>query len=311
MLRWRGVRICPTVRSRPNSSDGGRTWHDPLWSARVLLEQPALIASVHDAYFAAGADVAITATYQASFEGFARRGLTRQQAAGVMQQAVAIACDARDRFWQGNDHRVVGRARPLVVASVGPYGAFLADGSEYRGDYALTEDELRRWHDARFTVLAQSGADLLACETIPSGAEARALLTLLEQHPGVQAWFSFTARDGTHIANGEPFAGLAEELGAHPQVVAVGINCTAPEHVASLLRAARQATSARLVVYPNSGETYLPIDRRWVRSGSCGTLVDGAREWLEAGATLIGGCCRTTPDDIRALEQWGGARAAT
>ncbi len=281
----------------------GADLRDPLWSGRTLIERPDLVRAVHDAYFAAGADVAITATYQATFEGLARRGIDAAGAVALLQRAVSIATDSRDAFWvDPANHR--DRVRPLVAASVGPYGAFLNDGSEYRGAYSLDEAALVAWHQPRFDVLARSGADLLACETIPCASEARAVLRCLERHPGMRAWISFSARDAACISSGEPFAPIAAECGAHAQVVAVGINCTAPQHVASLVRAARAVTSARIVVYPNSGETWDAVAKCWVDTPCGESLVDGARAWYDAGATLIGGCCRTTPDDIRAVAEW-------
>ena len=280
----------------------GADLRDPLWSARVLLEQPAMIREVHDAYFAAGADVAITATYQATFDGLARRGLDARAAADVLQLAVQLARDSRDAHWAAHGGRP-GAVRPLVAASVGPYGAFLADGSEYRGDYALNEDALAAWHAPRFEVLARSGADLLACETIPCGAEARALLRLLDANPDSRAWVSFSARDGAHVSSGESFAELAAEVGAHPQVVAVGVNCTAPAFIPSLVRAARAVTRARIIVYPNSGETYVAGEGRWDAGAPCAPFEDNALTWIEAGATIVGGCCRTSPRDIRALHE--------
>ncbi len=286
----------------------GADVRDPLWSARVLLDEPQRIRAVHDAYFAAGADIAITATYQATFEGFARRGVSHTAAAALMRQAVQIALDSRDAYVAS--HSSDGdRVRPLVAASVGPYGAFLADGSEYRGDYALDEDALVAWHRERFHLLAASGADLLACETIPCGAEARAYLRLLDEAPDARAWISFSARDSEHVSSGERFADLAAECGRHPQVVAVGVNCTAPEHVAALVRSARTVTDTPIVVYPNSGETYIAGEQRWAGTAACSAYVDGAAEWIAAGATLVGGCCRTTPDDIAALHAWRRARS--
>ncbi len=280
----------------------GADLHDPLWSAKVLLEQPELIRAVHNAYFDAGADVAITATYQATFEGFARRGFDAAAAAMLMRQAVRIACESRDAHWAtvAADHDAV---KPLVAASVGPYGACLADGSEYRGDYALDEDGLVKWHAPRFEVLANSSADLLACETIPCGAEARAMLRLLDAHPGSQAWITFTARSESEIANGEAFAPLVAEIGAHPQVVAVGVNCTSPKYVAALVRAACDVTDTPIIVYPNSGETYVAGEQTWRGEELHLSFADVAVEWFEAGATIIGGCCRTTPSDIAALSR--------
>ncbi len=273
---------------------------DPLWSARLLLEQPDLIRQVHADYFDAGADVAIAATYQATVEGFAARGVDAERAGDLMRLAVSLACEARDA-WLATHDIGPSRARPLVAASVGPYGAFLADGSEYRGDYQLDEDALVAWHATRFAWLADSDADLLACETIPCGAEARAMLRLLDANPQARAWISFSARDAAHIASGERFDALAALVGAHRQVVAVGINCTAPAHVAGLLRAARASTAAPLITYPNSGETYDAVSKRWSRPMTCAPYADYAREWRTAGAIAIGGCCRTTPADIEAI----------
>jgi homocysteine S-methyltransferase len=237
--------------------------NDPLWSARVLLESPHLIREVHADYFAAGADCATTASYQATFEGFAQRGLDSHRAAELMRLSVQLACDARDTFWAELTNRV-GRARPFVAASVGPYGAFLADGSEYRGNYGLTETELMDFHRPRMAVLASSGADLLACETIPCLLEARALLRLLEEEfPDTSAWFSFSARDSTHTNHGEPITECAALLGTHPQVAAIGVNCTAPEFVSELVQHAHAATSKPILAYPNSGETYDATHKLW------------------------------------------------
>ena len=152
-------------------------------------------------------------------------------------------------------------------------------------------------------MLASSGADLLACETIPCGAEARAYLQLLDEHPDVRAWITFTARDGAHIANGEHVADLARVCGAHPQVVAVGVNCTAPQHVESLVRAARNETDTPIIVYPNSGETYNATTHSWQSGDACAHFAQEALGWLKAGATIVGGCCRTTPADIAAIRE--------
>jgi homocysteine S-methyltransferase len=278
----------------------GRDLNDPLWSARVLVEAPELIARVHADYFAAGADCAITASYQATFEGFAGRGIGRDEAAALMRRSVELAVGARDAFWAEPAHRA-GRPRPLVAASVGPYGAMLHDGSEYRGDYGLGVGELIAFHRPRFAVLAAAGADLLACETIPCLAEAEALLALLDEHPGVYAWVSFTARDGAHSANGEPIAACAARVGAHPQVAAVGVNCVAPRLVPALVAALAAATAKPIVAYPNSGEVYDAGSGGWAGGGECERFAEQARAWIAAGARVIGGCCRTGPEHIAEL----------
>jgi len=275
---------------------------DPLWSARLLVDAPDLIRQVHAAYFAAGADVATTASYQATFEGFARRGIARGAATDLLRLSVALAIESRDAFWAEPANRA-GRRRPLVAASIGPYGAFLADGSEFRGDYGLSREALVEFHRPRLAVLAGSGADLLACETIPCRVEGEALVRLLAERPGPPAWLSFSCRDGRHVRHGEPLADCVALADAVDRVVAVGVNCTAPRHVEPLLRSIAGATSKPLVAYPNRGEDWDAGGRRWVPGGPVTAPDFGAlaRAWYAAGARLIGGCCRTGPADIRAM----------
>lgn len=277
--------------------------NDALWSARVLLEQPELIRAVHLDYFNNGADIAITASYQATLEGFAKRGLSREQSIELMKKSVQLAKDARDEFWSKEENRNT-RVWPLIAGSVGPYGAYLADGSEYRGDYHLTEEELIAFHRPRIEALIASGADLLACETIPCGIEARALIRLLAEFPQTFAWFTFTAKDGEHISNGEKIADVAAFLDKQPQAAAIGINCTSPLHIPSLIREIKKNTSKPIIVYPNSGEVYDPTTNTWHGETSCDSFGLQSKEWFEAGATLIGGCCRTTPGHIREVSHW-------
>jgi homocysteine S-methyltransferase len=281
----------------------GADLRDPLWSAKILLEAPELIRAVHLDYFLAGADCAITASYQATVAGYARRGLDEAEALGLIQRSVRLAAEARDAFWADSTRRA-GRPRPFVAASVGPYGAFLADGSEYRGDYGLSEAELIAFHRPRMAALIAAGADMLACETIPCLAEARALVRLLAEFPGVSAWVSFSARDQQHICHGERLADCAAFLDANPQVAAIGVNCTAPRFIPMLIRAARGATSKPILVYPNSGEIYDAATYSWHGETSSDAFGEQSRQWYAAGAQIIGGCCRTTPAHIRALADW-------
>jgi len=276
---------------------------DPLWSAKVLIEAPDLIRQVHRDYFEAGADCAITASYQASVEGFIRRGSSHAEALELIRRSVRLAMEARDAFWREPANRI-GRPRPLVAASVGPYGAFLADGSEYRGDYGLSESELMDFHRPRMAALLEAGADLLACETIPCFSEARALVRLLAEFPNASAWFSFSARDEAHLWHGELLTECAAWLDGQPQVVAIGVNCTAPRYLPALIEAARTVTGKLIVVYPNSGETYDPDRRLWSGISDAEIFASKARRWYASGARLIGGCCRTTPDHIRSIAAW-------
>ncbi len=272
----------------------------PLWSARVLAAAPEAITAVHRAYLEAGADCVTTASYQASVPGFRRAGLTESQAVEMLRRSVSLAREARDAFWSDPARRA-GRARPLVAASVGPYGAYLANGAEYTGDYGLTERQLVDFHRDRFRVLADAEADLLACETIPSSLEARALVSLVAAEPSVPAWLSFSCRDGERLCDGTRLADVVRELDAQPNVVAVGVNCTAPEHVEALLRAAAAVTRKPLVAYPNSGERYDAAARSWCGRSDPADWGEYAKTWRSAGARLVGGCCRTGPSHIRAV----------
>ena len=267
---------------------------DGLWSARVLIESPSAIEQVHTEYFLAGADIAITASYQASYEGFAKRGLSAERTSVLLQRSVQLAQSARSRVLRDQP----GMMRDLLVAaSVGPYGATRHDGSEYRGDYGLDERALVDFHRQRFTVLADAGADLLACETIPSRIEAAALVRLLGERADTKAWITFSCRDGRRTSAGDSIADCARWLDEVPQVVAIGVNCVAPELVESLIHELGSGTTKPIVVYPNSGETWDAVTQCWV--GTADRFTTYVPRWLGAGAKWIGGCCRTTPDDIR------------
>jgi homocysteine S-methyltransferase len=277
--------------------------NDPLWSAKILMENPGEIAAVHEDYFNAGADCVITASYQATFEGFMKRGLDEEEASKLIASSINLAREVRDTFWKKAKNRV-NRPRPLVAASVGPYGAYLADGSEYRGDYDLDEKALMLFHKKRLETLIAAGPDVIACETIPCLAEAKAMVRLLEEFPGVYGWISFSAKDGEHINNGERIEDCARWLDSHEQVAAVGINCTAPEYIESLIERIRDETNKPIIVYPNSGELYDAVGKKWDSDSTDLSYGEKSLLWHKKGAQLIGGCCKTTPDDIRKIAAW-------
>jgi len=279
----------------------GEDLRDPLWSARVLLESPELVRDVHSEYFAAGADVAISASYQASFPGLARRGLDRDAAADVLRRSVELARDAaRD-----------APGERLVAASIGPYGAYLGNGAEYRGDYDIGEAELREFHLPRLEALAEAEPDVFAVETIPSIAEARAIVGALEHVPDIPAWLSFSCRDGAHICDGTPFEQAVEAADSAPSVVAVGVNCTSPLHMTALVEIAAARTDRPVVCYPNRGAFWNPLRKQWVdppRQDARPSL--RPLEWRDAGARLIGGCCGTTPEDVSGIANALRARSS-
>lgn len=272
----------------------------PLWSAKLLLEAPEAIQQVHRDYLHAGADCLISASYQASFPGLMALGLSATAAADCLRQTVQLAVDTRDQFWAiaANRH---GRLRPLVAASIGPYGAFLANGAEYTGDYDLDVAGLVAWHRPRWQLLAASGADLLACETCPSRSETEAYRLLLQETPQLPAWVSFTARDGRCISDGTPLADCVARLSDLPNVVAIGINCSPPRLMPALIQTLQAASDKYIVLYPNSGERYDAATGEWVGESDPATFGTISREWRKAGAVVLGGCCRTRPSHIRQI----------
>lgn len=269
----------------------GHDLGDALWSARLLRDVPEAISAVHSDYLDAGADCIVTASYQASFDGFQRAGIERAEGEALLRRSVELALEAR------------GDRPALVAASIGPYGGALADGAEFTGDYGCGEQDLFEWHRERFAVLASSGADLVACETVPSFAEARALARLIEATPKLWGWISFSCRDDEHIRDGTPLRECVAHLDTFARVAAVGINCTAPRHVGSLIASAVGATSKPIVVYPNAGRTWQSSSMRWVGKGDDTDLAEAAVEWRALGARAIGGCCGTRPEHIRRIRE--------
>lgn len=278
----------------------GADLNDPLWSAKMLLDSPELIEQIHYDYFRAGADVAVTASYQSSVEGFARLGVRPSRAEALIISSVELACKARDRFWEEPKDRE-DRVHPLVAASIGSYGAFLADGSEFSGDYGLTLTQLTDFHRPRLELLASSPADLIAFETIPSKLEGQAVVRLLEEFPQTAAWISFSCRNESQVCHGEPFTECVAMADTCDQIVAVGLNCTAPRFVESLLQSGLGHTKKPLVAYPNSGEIWDSASHSWLSEPDAIRFGLAARLWYESGARLIGGCCRTIPADIAAI----------
>lgn len=260
-----------------------------LWSARLLLENPDVIRSAHRDYFDAGASIGISSSYQVSFEGLARLGVDAAGTRDLLEKSVDLVVEARSEAGLSES--------AFVAASVGPYGAMLADGSEYRGDYNRSVRQLREWHRPRLEILAATGADVLAIETIPCLAEVEALLTEVADI-GKPAWLSITAAMG-RLRSGEALADAFALAADVDQVVAVGVNCSDPLDVATVIAEARRVTAKPVVVYPNSGEQWDAKNRSWM--GSAGFPSALVKEWADAGAAIIGGCCRVGPAEIAGI----------
>ncbi|GAV80614.1 S-methyl_trans domain-containing protein [Cephalotus follicularis] len=289
---------------------------DPLWSAKCLITAPHLVRRVHLDYLDAGANVIITASYQATIQGFEAKGLSAQEAEALLGRSVEIASEAREIYYSRctKDSRDfienggISRCPILVAASVGSYGAYLADGSEYSGNYGetVTLETLKDFHRRRLQILARSGADLIAFETIPNKIEAKAYAELLDEEGiHVPAWFSFNSKDGINVVGGDSISECASIADSCEQVVAVGVNCTPPRYIHALILSIKKVTSKPVVVYPNSGETYDGESKQWVKSVGVAEedFVSYISKWREAGASLFGGCCRTTPNTIRAISR--------
>ncbi len=269
----------------------------PLWSAELILSRPQELLRVHRAYLDAGADCITTSSYQASVPGLRAQGLRHDQIRQVFERSVELARRAGEQFLADNP----GRRRPLIAASIGPYGAFLADGSEYRGNYGLSDDELVEFHAERLAWLDQSGADLIACETIPDLQEAGVLARLLETVE-TPAWVSLCCRDAESLRDGNPVSAALDAFRDHRRAIALGANCCAPEIIEPLIKTIRRRLPDKLiVVYPNSGEQYDAATRDWRGDRSLQHWSQLAGRWYAAGADIIGGCCRIGPDYIREL----------
>ncbi|MFH8366615.1 homocysteine S-methyltransferase [Streptomyces sp. NPDC018031] len=297
--------LAEALRQGPLLLDGGLSnqleaqgcdLSDALWSARLLDDDPRQIEAAHWAYVRAGAQVLITASYQATFEGFAHRGVGRERAAELLRRSVELARRA-----------AAGAPRPVrVAASVGPYGAMLADGSEYRGRYGIGVAELERFHRPRIDVLAEAAPDVLALETVPDADEAEALLRAVDGC-GVPVWLSYSIA-GERTRAGQPLDAAFAPAAGNDQVIAVGVNCCDPRDADRAVRIAAESTGKPVVVYPNSGEVWDARARGWRGEPTLGPAE--ATAWRDAGARLIGGCCRVGPDRIAALATVMGAAAA-
>ncbi len=294
-------------RHRPILIDGGLATQceamgcdidGDLWSAVLLQSNPRAIVDANRAYLDAGAEIIATASYQASRNGFMAKGLSAADADGLIVSSVKLAEQAREEFLRDN----AGTERvPLIAASIGPFGAALHDASEYTGQYGVTEEVLREFHRNRLELLDRSGADLLACETIPSFEEAKILAELLDKAKS-PAWVSFSCRDKKHISDGTPIADVASLFAGHSQVLAIGVNCIAPELVLPIIATLKSSVPDKaIVVYPNSGETYDVGGNFWSGTATEFQCEKSAQEWIDAGAQLVGGCCRIGPAQIAAM----------
>lgn len=267
--------------------------NDALWSAGLLLSAPQQIVAAHRAFIDAGAECIATAGYQASRQGFAQKGIAAHEADALMLKSVELVREA------AND----AETQVAIAASLGPYGAMLHDGSEYHGDYGVDGQTLRDFHATRLDVLDHANVDVLALETIPSLQEAEALADVLEGR-STPSWVSFSCRDAEHACDGHEIETLARVFVGHSNVRALGINCTPPQYTAELVaRMALAIPDTAILAYPNSGETWNPESGNWLGTAMPIDYAQAAAQWVESGAKMVGGCCRTGPEHVRAMRE--------
>lgn len=275
----------------------GCNLNNKLWTAVALDKEPELIKQVHTDYFKAGADCGITCSYQATIPGLMNAGFDKAKAEELITRSVDIFREARDEWWI-SEGESAGRSYPLCLAAVGPYGAFLADGSEYRGHYSISDAELRDFHYRRMELLHNAGADMLLIETQPSLREACIAADIAEEL-GADYWISFSCLDGRHISEGDLIRDCAAKLKYdHPHLKMIGVNCTAPKYIAELIDELRSSTDLPIGVYPNSGETYDAVTKTWHGSADGMSFGDYALSWMQHGASAVGGCCQTVAHHI-------------
>jgi homocysteine S-methyltransferase len=273
----------------------------PLWSGEVLRTQPEKVLAVHSSYLDAGADCLLTGSYQVSAKGFREIGLTGEDARKAILQSVALAEQACRKYPVAEITAGHKPRRLWIAGSLGAYGAALHNGAEFHGHYDIGRAELATFHAERVEAMAGTNADFLAFETVPSVEEAEAIMDALTRFPKLAAYISFTCRDDGHTGHGETIEDCARLLDSHPQIIAIGVNCTAPRHILSLIRRIRDVSSKRIAVYPNSGETWVAETRTWAGQSDPAEFGALARTWRKAGADWIGGCCRTGPGHVRAV----------
>ena len=270
-----------------------------LWSASLLENDPEAIVNAHFEYIKAGAQCITTSSYQASMPGFINAGYSTKKAEELIVRSVELAEIAIDRATE----KGMVKERPLIAASIGPYGAFLADGSEYRGNYGISDDALIQFHKERVKLLDNSKADLLAIETIPSLQEAKVLANLTSQCVK-PVWVSFSCKDQDHINDGTRIEDCVSLFKNHPGIFAVGANCTKPKHISGIIKSVKKVSGhKKIIVYPNSGEAYNVNGKSWMGLSDPEAFVGMAKEWLELGADIIGGCCRIGPGHIGRLKK--------
>ena len=278
----------------------GLNLNDSLWTAIALANEPEKVKQVHTNYFNAGADCSISCSYQATIPGFMNRGYSKAEAEKLIRRSAELLLKAKDEFMNSEEGK--NRVEPLALAGIGPYGAYLADGSEYTGRYGVSDQVLKDFHRRRMEIMAEAGCDLLLIETQPSLKEA-VICAEIAEDLGKDFWVSFSCRDGKRINEGEMIADCAKELSSFPHINMIGVNCVPPKYVTSLINELKSASDIPVACYPNSGEIYHADTKTWSGDSLLKSYYDMALEWMKAGAIAVGGCCRTVEKHVKQVAE--------
>ena len=281
----------------------GFNLNDRLWSAKIIADNPGAIKDVHLSYLNAGADCIITSSYQATIPGFLSAGYSQKDAVRLIGDSVRIASDAIKQF-RDSACDMNCRPEPFIAASAGCYGAYLANGSEYRGDYHLDLNQYKSFHKERVDILAGAGADIIAFETFPSMEEAAAVAELMDEYSDLLYWIVFTVKDSVYTSHGDNFIECIRHLQGRKNLIAAGVNCSPPQFISPILDTLDNVLKKNFTVYPNSGEHYYTDCSCWEDDPTASDYRRLAEEWYSKGALLIGGCCRTGPSDIAKIKSF-------
>lgn len=277
--------------------DLGCDLNHELWVSKLLSSNPEAIIKTHLAYLEAGAQIISTSSYQATIPGFIKLGYTKEESEQLILKSVELATIALKRFTEKSKPKKT----PLIAASIGPYGAYLADGSEYRGNYNVSDQTLFDFHERRLELLDNSLCDLLAFETIPSFQEVKVISKLI-QTTKTPAWISFSCKDDKHINDGTPMKQCVSFLREHSNIIAIGVNCTSPKYISSLIKNIKsEIRDKKIIIYPNSGEVYNAKTKTWFGISNPNLFSQMVNEWVTLGADIVGGCCRIGPKHINSI----------
>lgn len=277
----------------------GINLNDSLWTAKVLAEEPEAIKQVYSNYITSGADACMTASYQASILGYTQRGYSIEEAESFIANSIYLLLEARKEWWE-SEGKKSGRIIPLAIASIGPYGAYLADGSEYTGNYDVTEANLRNFHKRRIEILKEAGAEIFGLDTFPNLTEAKICAEIFEELK-VDFYASFSFKNEKVTNSGNTILECVEGLNKYKKLKAIGVNCTKPKYITDIIKGYKKVTDLPIIVYPNSGEEYDPITKKWNGEKDLTIYTNWLNDWAEAGATIIGGCCGVTHEDINQI----------